>query len=71
MSTETYYPNQPKPRVVRYGASNAMYGLGVIGAWFYFFAHVTTLWQGVIAFFQGIFWPAYMVFEGLKLLYKG
>ncbi len=70
MSTVTY-PSQPKPQVIRYGASNAIYGLGVFGAWFYFFSHVTTLLQGVIAFFQGIFWPAFMVFEVLKLLYKG
>ncbi len=60
-----------KPRVIRYGASDAIYGLGLIGAWVYFIGHATTFWLGVIGFVKGIFWPAFMVFEAFRLLYKG
>jgi len=52
----------------RGGASEAVYGLGLIGAWFYYLGHATTLWLGVVGFFKGIFWPAMMVYELLKYL---
>jgi len=60
-----------KPRVIRYGASDAIYGLGLVGAWVYFIGHAPTFWLGVIGFVKGIFWPAFMVFEAFRLLYKG
>ena len=52
----------------RGGASEAVYGLGLIGAWVYYLGHATTLWLGVLGFFKGIFWPAMMVYELLKYL---
>ncbi|MCE9645265.1 MAG: hypothetical protein K8S20_04635 [Chloroflexi bacterium] len=61
--------NERRPRVIhRGGASEAVYGLGVIGAWAYFFSHAATFWIGVLGFFKGIFWPALLVFEALKVL---
>ena len=58
-----------KQKVIhRGGASEAVYGLGMIGAWFYYLGHATTLWLGVVGFFKGIFWPAMMVYELLKYL---
>ena len=53
---------------VRGGGSEAVYGLGLIGAWVYFFSHATTFWIGVLAFFKGLVWPALLVFELLKYL---
>ncbi len=50
------------------GASEAVYGLGVIGAWVYFIGHATTFWVGVLGFLKGIVWPALLVFEVLKYL---
>lgn len=50
------------------GASGAVYGLGLIGAWVYFIGHATTLWLGVLGFFKGIIWPALLVYELLKYL---
>jgi hypothetical protein len=40
-----------------------IYGLGVIGAWVFFFQQADAFWEFIWAFFQGIFWPAYMVYE--------
>ena len=50
------------------GASEAVYGLGLIGAWVYFIGHATTFWLGVLGFLKGIVWPALVVFELLKYL---
>lgn len=59
-----------KPRVIRQaGASEAVYGFGLIGAWIYFFTHAATFWLGVLGFFKGIVWPAMLVYEALKFLH--
>jgi len=50
------------------GASEAVYGLGLIGAWVYYFTHATTFLMGVLGFFKGIVWPAILVYEALKYL---
>jgi hypothetical protein len=71
MNTELN-PNEKvyqRPRVIHHnGASGAVYGLGLIGAWVYFIGHATTFWLGVLGFLKGIVWPALMVFELLKYL---
>ena len=47
----------------------AIYGLGIFGAWFYFWQVADPgFWSHLVAVFQGIFWPAYMVFEAFKAL---
>lgn len=50
------------------GASEAVYGLGLIGAWVYFIGHATTFGLGVLGFLKGIVWPALLVYEALKFL---
>jgi hypothetical protein len=58
-----------KPKVIyRNGASGAVYGLGMIGAWIYFIGQSATFWLGVLGFLKGIVWPAFLVFEALKYL---
>ena len=54
--------------IYRGGASEAVYGLGLLGAWFYYLSTATTLWMGVLGVFKGIFWPAFLVYEVLKNL---
>ena len=54
--------------VYRNGASGAVYGLGLIGAWVYFIGHATTFGLGVLGFLKGLVWPALLVFEALKNL---
>jgi hypothetical protein len=72
MSTQSI-PTQSekqKTKVIRQGgASEAVYGMGLIGAWIYFIGHATTFWLGVLGFLKGIVWPALMVYEFLKYLH--
>ena len=46
----------------------AIYGLGIFGAWVWFFQQADTFWEFVLAFFQGIFWPAFMIYEIFEAL---
>lgn len=41
----------------------ALYGLGVFGAWVYFWKAADGFGEHTYAVFQGIFWPAYMVYD--------
>jgi hypothetical protein len=52
------------------GGGNAVYGLGFIGAVIFFIGHATTFWAGVLGFFQALVWPAFLVYEALKVLIK-
>jgi len=52
------------------GSSDTVYALGIIGAWVYYFRRVTTFREGVLAFFKGMFWPAFLVYELLEFLNK-
>lgn len=62
------YEHKRSKVVYRNGAGGAVYGIGLLGAWFYYFTTATTFWIGVIGFFKGIFWPAFLVFEAMKAL---
>ena len=46
----------------------ALYGLGIFGAWVYFWQLADGFWEHVYAVFQGLFWPAYMVYEAFSAL---
>lgn len=48
--------------------SGAIYGLGIFGAWVYYWQQADGFWLHVYAVFQGIFWPAYMVYDALSAL---
>jgi hypothetical protein len=48
--------------------AGAIYGLGIFGAWVWFFQQADTFWEFLFAFFQGIFWPAFMVYEVFQAL---
>ena len=72
MTAETTSTSQPRPktRVIHTsGASEAVYGLGLIGAWVYYLSHAATFWVAVFGFFKGIVWPAMLVYEALKYLH--
>jgi hypothetical protein len=57
------------PKVVyKGGASEAVYGLGLIGALIYYISHAATFWAGVLGVFKAMFWPAILVYEFLKYL---
>ena len=46
----------------------AIYGLGMFGAWVFFWQQADGLWEYLYAIFQGFFWPAYMVYEAFSAL---
>lgn len=52
----------------RGGGSEAVYGLGFIGAAIYFIGQATTFWLGVLGFLKALVWPAILVLEVLKYM---
>jgi hypothetical protein len=48
--------------------SGAIYGLGIFGAWVWFWQQADRFWEYVAAVLQGVFWPAFMVFEAFEAL---
>ncbi|MEJ2710377.1 MAG: hypothetical protein P8074_22390 [Anaerolineales bacterium] len=55
---------------VQGGSSDAVYGMGLIGAWVYYIGRATTFEERMIGFFKGLFWPAFLVHELLEFLNK-
>ena len=71
MTAESNPTNQEqnKPKTIRQGgASEAVYGLGLIGACVYYISHAATFWLGVLGVLKAIVWPAMLVYEVLKFL---
>lgn len=46
--------------------SGALYGLGVLGAWVYFWQEAEGFWWHIFAIIEGFFWPAFIVHEALS-----
>lgn len=58
-----------KDKVIHHStSSNAVYGLGFIGAAIYYIVQATGFWMGVLGFLKAIVWPAFLVYEALKQL---
>jgi len=53
------------------GGTGAVYGLGLIGAWVYYFKHASTPREKGMAFLKGLVWPAFLVYDLLVFLKKG
>ncbi len=73
MTMETNPASQEgqKPRMVRSGGgSDAVYGIGLFGAWAYYFKRATTTQERILAFFKGFVWPAFLVYELFVFLEK-
>ena len=49
---------------------NGVYCLGFIGAAVYFIGGAATFGAGVVGFLKAIVWPAFLVYEALKVLIK-
>lgn len=43
--------------------SGAIYGLGILGAWVYFWQQADQFWEYLWAIVQGLLWPAFMVYQ--------
>jgi hypothetical protein len=73
MTTEPTLTKQEhqKPKATRQGSSSdAVYGIGLIGAWVYYFKRATTTQERIQAFFKGLVWPALLVYELFVFLEK-
>jgi hypothetical protein len=58
-----------KEKVIHHStSSNAVYGLGFIGAAIYYIMQATGFWMGVVGFLKALVWPAILVYEALKQL---
>lgn len=51
-----------------HGNSNAIYGLGVVGALFYFLQNATTFGLVMMGIGKAFFWPAILMFKLLTFL---
>ena len=49
------------------GASEAVYGLGFIGALIYFLQTATSFWAGLIGILNAFVWPAFLVYKAFEL----
>ena len=61
--------NACKPGASKSGsnASNAVYGLGFLGAAIYFIQHAGSFWAGVLGIVKAIFWPIIVIYKLLEL----
>lgn len=48
--------------------SDAVYGMGVIGAMVYFIGNAPTFGDGVVGFFKALVWPGFLVHKALEFL---
>ena len=46
----------------------ALYGLGIFGAWVYFWQEADSFWWYVLAVLEGLVWPALMVYDAFRAL---
>ena len=70
MTAESLQTGKDHKEIRVHSNSGGVYGIGLIGAWIFYFKGVTTFQQGVKAFFKGLFWPAFLVYDLLVFLKK-
>ncbi len=71
MTVETNAPKPEKPKkkiIYRNASSEAVYGLGLIGALVYYLQHATTFAIGLLGVLKSIVWPAMVVYKLLEFL---
>ena len=69
MATEGVQKERGTKKVnYRGSASDAVYGFGLLGAWYYYLSTATSFGMGLLGIVKGIFWPAMLIFEVLKTL---
>ncbi|MBE0697070.1 MAG: hypothetical protein IH586_09115 [Anaerolineaceae bacterium] len=60
---KTENADQKHQVAVQGGGSSSVYGIGMIGAWVYYFKRATTTQEKVKAFLKGLVWPAFLVYD--------
>jgi hypothetical protein len=46
----------------------AIYALGIVGAWVYFWQQADGFWAHLLALLEGVVWPALMVYDAFSAL---
>ncbi|HTP06870.1 MAG TPA: hypothetical protein VMP08_01370 [Anaerolineae bacterium] len=59
-STLTKHEHAKPGATYQRGGADAVYGIGLIGAWVFYFKRATTPQERVLAFFKGLVWPAFL-----------
>jgi hypothetical protein len=69
MTTEqmTHEKQQPKSITIRQ-SGDAVYGIGMFGAWAYYIGRASTPQERLVGFLKGFIWPAILVYKLLKFL---
>jgi hypothetical protein len=49
-------------------SGGAIYGLGIFGAWVFFWQQADTFWEYLLAVLEGLVWPAFLVYEAFSAL---
>lgn len=49
-------------------SGGAIYGLGAVGAIFYYILNSPSFWMGVLGILKSIVWPVFLVYELMKFL---
>lgn len=57
-----------KNEVQQHGPHSAVYAFGLIGALIYYLSNAPTFWIGALGVLKAIVWPAFLVYEALKML---
>lgn len=52
------------------GGGNAVYGLGLIGALVYYIQNSEGIWGFIVAVFQALVWPAFVIYDLIGFLAK-
>lgn len=58
---------QPKSITI-HQSGDAVYGIGLFGAWAYYIGKAVTPQERLVGFLKGFIWPAMLVYELLKFL---
>ncbi len=69
METTEQEPQNAK-MIHRSGGSDAVYGIGMMGAWVYYWKRATTTQERIQAILKGFVWPAFLVYELFVFLEK-
>jgi hypothetical protein len=50
------------------GTGGAIYGLGLVGAAFYYLQHATSLTEGFVGLLKALVWPAFLIYQAMSSL---
>jgi hypothetical protein len=50
-------------------SGGAVYGMGVIGALFYYLPHAANFSEGIWGVVRALFWPAFFVYKAIEMFH--